>query len=92
MNDSNKHSQQANTELPNPADPQHTTIDLAADDSKRVGDVDPYEPVPLPPLDASPLGPATNNTRYRVLRPHAKGGLGEVFVAQDCELNREVAL
>jgi len=30
--------------------------------------------------------------RYTVIRPHAKGGLGEVLIAQDQELKREVAV
>jgi serine/threonine-protein kinase len=39
------------------------------------------------PADEAPLG-----GRYRVLRFHARGGLGEVHVAEDVELGREVAL
>jgi serine/threonine-protein kinase len=41
----------------------------------------------------SSLGVSTSaGTRFRILRPHAKGGLGQISVALDQELDRTIAL
>jgi eukaryotic-like serine/threonine-protein kinase len=36
--------------------------------------------------------PTSSGRRFRIIRPHAEGGIGEVYLAHDVELNREVAL
>jgi serine/threonine-protein kinase len=54
----------------------------------------PDTPALPPPAPAAPgaRGDGPSAGRYRPVRFHARGGLGEVFLAEDAELRRSVAL
>jgi hypothetical protein len=89
-------------------DPQKSLADLtpvgsARDDLQRLPDLDLQASLArvsvaraddeLPSTLSHTAGtPTSAGTRFRILRPHAHGGLGEVYVAVDEELHREVAL
>ncbi len=67
-----------------PIEPRETEQQQASDETPSIDRYVTQAPSPAESLPAQ--------TRYTILRPHQKGGLGKVSIALDEELNREVAL
>jgi eukaryotic-like serine/threonine-protein kinase len=72
------------------AAPCDDTTSLAPDGSPA-NDQRAFRTSPEGP-STEPAGDLATRSRYRVLRLHARGGLGEILAARDEELGREVAL
>src|SRR5262249_53587652 len=70
--------------------------DRLHDDDQRAGPgvriIEPGVGVPRASRAGSVGMPSSSGNRFRIICPHARGGLGEVYVARDEELHREVAL
>jgi tetratricopeptide (TPR) repeat protein/tRNA A-37 threonylcarbamoyl transferase component Bud32 len=73
---------------------QHLLV-LGFLDSVLVNKTDDSQTVEAPAAGGAPAAPPAGSgagPRYRALRFHAQGGLGEVHIAEDSELHRRVAL
>src|SRR5262249_27002819 len=72
-------------------DVQSSLSRLRAQDGKYAQDGKPASP-PDPCSTLTQAAVPEEPVRYRPLRTHARGGLGQVYIAMDEELHREVAL
>jgi eukaryotic-like serine/threonine-protein kinase len=73
-----------------PPTPSGSTIGLPGEDPFSDAKNDTRKRLEAP--SPEPAGELATRSRYRVLRLHARGGLGEILAARDEELGREVAL
>ena len=84
--------------IPQPADDLETLDEQAAlDAAKARQHIESLFRLLRGSDDAEPAAAAPGEShsvsqRFRVLRQHARGGLGEIWIAHDMELGREVAL
>jgi eukaryotic-like serine/threonine-protein kinase len=71
-----------------------TTVTAIRHELEKIGDADPDRTLDFLPgcAEHGQQGPNATTARFQLLRFHAKGGLGEVWLARDTELHREVAL
>ncbi len=70
----------------------HATLSLVANRKSTLVEEtrEPQGDSPITMEAGRPDG--SQSSRFTIIRPHVRGGLGEVSLAQDQELNREVAL
>ena len=75
-------------------DPHATQLLKKIDDADLQASIGAISAQTEDPHATQPLNEvrSRSTSRFRIIRPHARGGLGEVFLAHDTELSREVAL
>ena len=81
------HPQQPGAALATPRSRRHSDASV-----RHIGRDRWIKMTPTAPPAISVGSATSDGQRFRMLRPHARGGLGAVFVALDGELHREVAL